>query len=145
IGNEIDQGIVNFRPGERIAVPPGTDIVCDVHWMRDNVWTIEAKLLAAGIAGVRRANPAAKIVLHPTGMVGLCLGIEGPAFFDAMVDLNVDFDIGGLSFYPGLLPLDGKWGLGPALQRGQALVAHLASLGKKTIIAESAYPHAVAD
>jgi len=145
IGNEIDTGIVNFRPGERIAIPPGTDENCDVHWMRDNVWTIEAKLLSAAIAGVRRANPAAKIVLHTTGHFGICLGIEGPAFFDAMVDLNVDFDFAGLSFYPGLLPLRGGWGMGPALQRAQALIDHVAKLGKKTIVCETAYPHAPAD
>lgn len=145
LGNEIDLGIVGFRPGDRVPIPAGTDIVCDVHWMRDNVWATEAKLLSAGIAGVRRVNQNAKIVLHTTGMFGLCLGIEGPAFFDAMVDFNVDFDIVGLSFYPGLLPLQGMWGMGPDLQRGQALVAHAAKLGKQVIIAETAYPHAPAD
>jgi len=145
IGNEIEGGIVGFTPGGRVAIPPGTDIVCDATWMHDNIWTTEAQLLSAAIAGVRRANPSAKIVLHATGMFGLCLGIEGPAFFDAMVEQGVDFDYAGLSFYPGLLPAKGEWGAGPWFQRGQALVAHLAKLGKKTIIAETSYPHAATD
>lgn len=145
LGNEIDSGVVGFTPGGRVAVPAGTDIICDVKWMHDNIWVTEAQLLNAAARGIRRANPSAKIVLHTTGMFGLCLGIEGPAFFDTMIEQNVDFDYAGLSFYPGLLPAGGKWGAGPWLQRAQALVAHIATLGKKTIIAETAYPHATVD
>lgn len=145
LGNEIEGGIDDFTPGGRVAIPPGTDIVCDVTWMHDNIWLTEAQLLSAAAAGIRRANPSAKIVLHATGMFGICLGIEGRAFFDTMVEQGVDFDYAGLSFYPALIPANGAWGTGAWLQRAQTLVAHVATLGKKTIIAETAYPHATPD
>ena len=56
--------LARFRPGERIPIPPGVDITNNMTYMRENVWNIEAQLLQASIAGIKRANPNAKIVLH---------------------------------------------------------------------------------
>jgi arabinogalactan endo-1,4-beta-galactosidase len=55
-----------------------------------------------------------------------------------MVDAGVDFDIAGLSFYP-----TGKLGVEGWFVRAQALVAHIAKFGKKAMICETSYPHAM--
>ena len=97
IGNEVDIGILDFLPNHRIAVPPGVGFTTDMQWMRDNVWPIEAKLLKAAAAGVKQADPAAKIILHIAGLEFTPGNVFVPAFFQAMHDAGVPFDYGALS------------------------------------------------
>lgn len=142
IGNEIETGILGFRPGDRIPIPPGgVDIWRNLDWMRNNVWNIEARLLAAAARGVRRADPNARIVLHITGLT-VGEGNAFPlAFFRAMIDEGVLFDYAGLSHPNPVVP----WNLDAYstdcwFQRLDDLVNGLATMGKKTIFSEAAYP-----
>lgn len=145
IGNEIEWGILNFRPGERIDLPPGVDVTINMDYMRNNVWNTEAILLQSAISGVKRADPEAKIVLHVGGL-GISPGdLFVKSFFQAMVDEGVEFDYAGLS-HP--YPLTG-WSLPNYsthcwFQRLQDTIDFLAALGKKVIFSEAGYPHDIA-
>jgi arabinogalactan endo-1,4-beta-galactosidase len=97
IGNEVDVGVLDFLPNDRISVPPGVGYTTDMQWMRDNVWPIEAKLLKAAAAGVAQADPSAKIILHIGGLEFSPGNVFVPAFFQAMHDFGVPFDYGALS------------------------------------------------
>lgn len=146
IGNEIERGILEFRPDERIARPVNLDILVDMQWMRDNVWNIEAKLLKAAIAGVRQADPDARIGLH-----GSCLGrgvdnrlIRG--FFQAMKDFGVPYDVAGVSYYWSDIHI-GDISLGapqPAYYQTKEFTDFLdfivTDLKKKFIFSEYVYP-----
>lgn len=142
IGNEIEWGILNFRLWEKFAPPPGVDVTTNMDYMRNNVWNIEATLLKSAISGVKRADPVGKIVLHIGGL-GLSPGdVLVKSFFQTMLDQGVEFDYVGLS-HP--YPIAG-WSLPNYSARGwfqrlQAMIDFLASLGKKVIFSEAAYPH----
>ena len=142
VGNEIDFGILNFRPGERIAVPAGVNFVQDTNFMRNSVWAIEAKLLKAAIEGIIAADPSAKIVLHAAGLGISPADIFVKAFFKSMVDNGVPFDFAGLSLPYAVQ----SWRLNEYstncwFQRVQETVDFIASLGRPTLISEAAYPH----
>lgn len=98
IGNEIDFGVCGVRLGETVTVPAGVDPVNDPVWMRDNVWVLGAPILKAAIRGVRAVYPAARILLHVAGLGYSNGNIAASGFFQSMLDLNVPFDIAGLSF-----------------------------------------------
>lgn len=98
IGNEIDFGVCGIRLGDTVTVPPGVDPVNDPVWMRDHVWSLGAPLLEAAIRGVRSVYPAAKIMLHVAGFGYSNNNIAATGFFQSMVDLNVPFDLAGLSY-----------------------------------------------
>jgi arabinogalactan endo-1,4-beta-galactosidase len=147
VGNEIETGILNFRAGERISLPAGVDPNTDLDYMRNNVWNIEAQLLKSGIAGVRRADPNAKIVLHTYGLGGgaSAENLEN-AFFQAMVDEGVDFDYAGIShpvqepygdstYWPPNQYANHTW-----FQHMNETISFLAGIGKKTLICYAAYP-----
>ena len=142
IGNEIEYGMVGFRPGERIARPLENSHLDDLDYMRTQVWAPQAILLKAAIAGVRSVDPAAKIVLHVSS-VGLTPGdLFIKAFYKYMADQAVPFDIAGLS-----IPYsEGNWRLNEYTTdcwfgRLQETAAYLARLGKKTMISEASYPN----
>jgi arabinogalactan endo-1,4-beta-galactosidase len=142
IGNEIDFGILNFRPGERITVPPGVNFIENPAFMTTSVWSTEAILLKAAIDGIRAIDPSAKIVLHAAGLAISPSDIFVKAFFKSMVDNDVMFDYAGLS-HPYALQ---SWRLSEYstdcwFQRIQETVDFIARLGKRTIISEAAYPH----
>lgn len=142
IGNEIDLGILNFRPGERIPVPPGVDITNNMTFMRENVWNIEAQLLQASINGIRRANPDAKIVLHAAGINLGRSNVFVKTFFKTMIEDGVQFDYAGLS-NPYNQP---NWTV-PSyatdcwFQRLQEVIDYCGDLGKPVIFSEASYPH----
>ena len=142
IGNEIDFGILNFRPGDRIPIPPGTDITNDMTYMRENVWNIEAQLLQASINGVKRANPNAKIVLHASGVNVSRSNVFVKTFFKTMVDYGVQYDYAGLSnpynqngWSVPLYTTD-CW-----FQRLQEIIDYCETLNKPVIFSEASYPH----
>ena len=142
IGNEIDLGILNFRPGERIPAPPGVDITNDMTYMRENVWNIEAQLLQASINGIKRANPNAKTVLHAAGLNLGRSDIFVKTFFRTMVEDGVDFDYAGLS-NPYNQPnwVVPNYTTDCWFQRLQDVIDYLGGLNKKVIFSEASYPH----
>lgn len=147
VGNEIDIGILQFRPGERIALPPAGMTVLDVNYLRASVWPTEAILLKAGIEGVKAADPNAKIVLHIAGLsLPVPSDIFTKAFFKFMVDQGVPFDIAALSHpymdYVGRL---GEYSTDCWMQRIQETTDYIATLGKKSMISEANYPRATGD
>jgi len=83
------------------------------------------QLLQAGCAAVRKQSDSCKIILHYAGLNG------SSWFFDKVKD--VDYDVMGLSYYP---IWHGK--SLPELKNSLATL-HL-TYGKKSIIAETAYP-----
>jgi arabinogalactan endo-1,4-beta-galactosidase len=139
IGNEIDSGVLGLRPGERITRPAGVDQTRNIGYMETAVWSTEAKLLQAAIAGVRQSDPDAKIVLHVDSL-DVNMDLAG-SFFEYMVREGVGLDYAGLSLpYP-----DTSWTLPNYsrdcwYQKVQDLVDRIALLGKKVIICECAYP-----
>ncbi|WP_173135117.1 glycosyl hydrolase 53 family protein [Pseudaquabacterium terrae] len=144
VGNEIDLGILGFRPGERIALPPAGLSTLDVNYLRASVWPTEAILLKAGIEGIKAADPNAKIVLH---IAGLSLPVPSDifikAFFKFMVDQGVPFDYAALSHpyltYPGRVD---EYSTDCWMQRIQETSDYIATLGKRTMISEGNYPRA---
>lgn len=142
IGNEVDIGILDFLPRRRVPVPPGIDSVGDLEWVRTNVWQTEASLLKAAIAGVKRADPAAQVIIHIGGLEFTPGNVFAPAFFAAMRDFGVEYDFAALSHpYPQI-----PWTLHnytaacwfKRLARSVARV-HDAS-GKPVMMVEAAYP-----
>lgn len=145
IGNEIERGILNFRPDERIERPADVNILSNMDWMRSNIWNIEAKLLISAIDGVRKADPDAKICLHAS-----CLARGGDntllkGFFKAMVDFEVPFDVMGVSYYWSDIHSDyvdirtAKEAY-YTTQEWKDTLAYLTTLGKKFIFSEFQYP-----
>lgn len=144
IGNEVDVGILDFLPNDRIAVPPGVGWTTDLQWLRDNVWSIEAKLLKAAAAGVIQADPDAKIILHIAGLEFTPGNVFVPAFFEYMHDAGVPFDYGALSHPYATTP----WKLDhyPAACWFKRLALSFdritAVTGKPTMMVEGDYPAA---
>jgi arabinogalactan endo-1,4-beta-galactosidase len=142
IGNEIDFGILNFRPGDRIPIPPGVDITNNMDYMRNNVWNIEAQLLQASINGVKRANPNAKIVLHAAGINVSRSNVFVKTFFKTMVEHGVQFDYAGLSN-----PYNQANWVVPSyttdcwFQRLQEVIDYCQTLNKQVVFSEASYPH----
>ncbi|HVO12429.1 MAG TPA: glycosyl hydrolase 53 family protein [Vicinamibacteria bacterium] len=142
IGNEIEAGIVGFRPDQRIPRPAGVDVTRDMGYMRTQVWTIEADLLKAAIRGVRRANPSAAIVLHADSVGWNNDNTRTRTFFETMVEYGVDFEVAGLSYpYSMYADNDGipkPYFASPAFTE---LIGDLAALGKRVQISEYMYPN----
>ncbi len=144
IGNEIDIGLLNFRPGERIAVRPGVNFIRNMDYMRHHVWNIEATLLKSAIAGVKQADPDAQIVLHIAGLMISPADLFAKTFFQTMVEFGVEFDFAGLSL-PYINFADSRlseYSTNCYFQRLQETTDFLASLGKPVIFSEGGYAHA---
>jgi arabinogalactan endo-1,4-beta-galactosidase len=123
IGNEIDYGIAGVFADTRHPRDP--------HSLRQSIWVNEAFLIKAAIEGVRTADPEAKILLH----IATSWSPDfASAFFQAMIDLGVDYDYIGLSYYPS------AFGSLTSIQLCVTLDRLSAELGKPIIIAETAYP-----
>jgi arabinogalactan endo-1,4-beta-galactosidase len=143
IGNEIGTGILNFVPGQRLPAPQNASPYDAIEFMEQNVWPTEAQLLNAAIAGIKQADPNAKIVLHIAGLTLSPADLWTKAFFTTMVNLGVPFDIAGVS-----LPyMSGPgWTLPEYTpqcwcQKLAADFREFAALGKQGIIAEGVYPN----
>jgi arabinogalactan endo-1,4-beta-galactosidase len=140
LGNETDIGMVGFVAGDRIAIAPGVDHVNDHDWLRANVWNIQAELLKAAARGIRRAAPQARIAVHASSVeVGTGTAF-GPAFFAAMRDFGVDYDIAALSHPYAYF----NWKLHryPAacwFKRLGQIVDRVSSPGKPAMIVEASY------
>jgi arabinogalactan endo-1,4-beta-galactosidase len=143
LGNEIDIGMVDFVPLRRIAVPDeGVDLVNNRTWLRDNVWSVEATLLKAAAAGIRRAAPGARIALHAASIESGTGPQFGPEFYQAMRDFGVDYDIAALSnpYAQG----NRAWRLSEYstacwFRRQSRIVDQIAVPGKPVMIVEASY------
>ncbi len=140
VGNEIDNGILNFTPDDRISRPAGVSTVNNMTYMREQVWPTEATLLKAAIRGLRRAEPRAKILLHSAG-VGISPGdMLAKSFFRAMKDNGVDYDMAGISLpYASYYWRLNTWGANCWFQRLQDTVDTIGALGKPTLVSEGNY------
>jgi arabinogalactan endo-1,4-beta-galactosidase len=137
IGNEIEMGILNFLPGDRVALPPGTNLWTDMNYMRNNIWSIEATMLKGAIGGVKRADPEAKVVLHITGLGQSVNNLFVHTFFQTMIDNAVPFDYAGLSW-----PYDAPV-VRPYFNTAELAntILFLQGLGKMVIFSEYSYPN----
>jgi arabinogalactan endo-1,4-beta-galactosidase len=142
LGNEIEAGILNFRPGDRIPRPSNVDVTKDMSYMRTHVWTVEAELLRAAIRGVRRGNPAATIVLHADSVGFNNDNTRTRTFFETMVEYGVEFDVVGLS-YPYSMYAFSDATPKPyfATPHFAQLLEASAALGKRVQISEYSYPN----
>ncbi len=125
IGNEIDYGIC------------GTFATADqpkhnLTWLRANTWYNESRIIKAAIEGVLEADPEAQFMLH--------IAISDPsfavAFYTAMRDYGIPYDIIGLSYHP-------TWGGDTAENGFLETIRVLASSGlpgsDKILVPETSY------
>jgi arabinogalactan endo-1,4-beta-galactosidase len=152
MSGEIEWGIEDFGPSfnEGGRIPPPTEGVDMLTYVKQDVWPTEARLLKAAIAGTRRANPDARILLYVSGQCffpsryGEIRSFTA-AFFETMAQLGVDFDIAGFSWvYPycgECWPFPGATAAS-IFQTAEAVAQKIAALGKPVIIAEAGYPSA---
>ncbi len=89
IGNEIDFGLCGVYATDK-------DPRYNLTWLRENIWYNESRIINASIKGIRQVDPTAKIMLH--------IAISDPAFatafYTAMRDYGVPYNIIGLSHHP---------------------------------------------
>jgi uncharacterized protein (TIGR03437 family) len=140
-GNEIGTGLLNFRPGERLPNPPNSKSPFEATgFMRDTVWPVEARILRAAIAGIRRADPGARTVVHIAGQENCPADIFAKDFFRAMVDFGVPFDVAGLSLpYPQPGWTGPQYSTECLFQRLDETVRAIRQLGKPVLLAEGGY------
>jgi len=142
IGNEIERGILDFRPMEKIPAPDDDkNQFWNVDYYQENIWNLESKLLKKAIEGVKKADPGAVIGLHIAGVGWSENDVFLKGFYDSMDSFGVPYDVIGLSYY---------WGypISDILQDpyySSGLFAntldYLAARGKKIIFSEWAYPN----
>ena len=131
IGNEIDFGICGVFEEQwphRVSI----------DYMRQNVWPRMVPMLKAAEAGVRKAQPRARFIVHLAQWTNpdYCI-----AFWRAQQEAGVQIDYPGLSYYPS--SSDKPAELRFAYLRG-AVARIRAALGKPVLICECAYPAAAA-
>lgn len=94
VGNEIDYGVCGSfvsDPGRWPEIPE------NIEFLKSTVWQDEALILREAIAGLREADPGAKVVLHLAHWWNLTFCLE---FYAFMRSQSVPFDYVGLSYYP---------------------------------------------
>ncbi|MBS3788935.1 glycosyl hydrolase 53 family protein, partial [Candidatus Bipolaricaulota bacterium] len=138
VGNEIQEGILGYLPGQKIPIPDHVDDpLANISYMRSKVWKVEARLLKAAIRGIKESDNDAKITIHVSGSSGKEL--INP-FFQTMVSEGVEFDYAGITF-PGV---ERDW---PVRFKDdpfgwiKPIIDHLQTLNKKVIFSEFTYPN----
>jgi arabinogalactan endo-1,4-beta-galactosidase len=129
IGNEIDFGICGEFEEEwphRVSV----------EFMRQRVWPRMAPILKAAEAGVLKAQPKAKFILHLSqwNNVDYCV-----AFWQAMLTAGVQIDYPGISYFPSSAPKAEERPLKYLSAQAGKIVA---ALHKPVLICECGYPAA---
>jgi arabinogalactan endo-1,4-beta-galactosidase len=127
IGNEIDFGICGVFEEDwphRVSI----------DYMRASIWPRMTPILKAAQAGVLKAQPKARFILHLSQWdnVAYCT-----AFWQAMIADGVRVDVPGLSYFP-TSSADAKQRSFPFLQSQVATIA--TALGKPVLICETGYP-----
>ncbi len=133
VGNEIEFGICGYSLDTKLPLP-GTNVFKDFAAVRQGIWLKEALLLKAAIAGVRQADPQARIMLHISTTQYPDL-VE--AFFQAMNDFDVPYDFAGLSYYPWT---NCHAEIAIPSNCLDLAVGAVARLGKEAIVAEFSFP-----
>jgi arabinogalactan endo-1,4-beta-galactosidase len=141
VGNEIEFGILKTTPEHPDWVPPGIDVFSDPTFVSTKVWPREALLLKAAIRGIKRANPEAKIVLHPDSVGRTRNNRHLRSFLAYMVDHGVAFDYA--SFTDPQLDAVLVEGSRPYFRSAAfaSLADYVAGLGKRMLVGEFYYPH----
>lgn len=137
VGNEIQEGILGYLPGQKVPIPDDIDPYANLSYMRSKVWKTEAKILKAAIKGIKEGDSNGKITLHVAGSSGKRL-IK--SFFQTMVNEGVKFDYAGISF-PGV---ERDWSVrfeDDPFSWIKPVVEFLGSLNKKVIFSEFTYPN----
>lgn len=127
IGNEIDFGIC----GEFEEAWPHR---VSIEFMQQKVWPLMVPILKSAQAGVLKANPKARFIVHLAqwNNVRYCV-----AFWQAMAAAGVQMDYPGLSYYPSSSEKAPERGF--EFLRAQAGIIFDA-LHKPVILCESGYP-----
>lgn len=115
VGNEISKGML--WPAGRVQHGDPRE------------WDRLARLLDAGIRGVREAAPDARTVVH-TDSGGDRDGCE--RFFGNLALRDVDFDVAAVSYYP--------WWHGPLADLGANLRNLAERFGRDVVVVETSYP-----
>ncbi|MGZ5537932.1 MAG: glycosyl hydrolase 53 family protein [Chthoniobacterales bacterium] len=125
IGNEIDYGICGVFPGKHAKKDPLN--------LSRNIWPESAKLILACERGVKESDPEAKFLLHIAHWwdADFCI-----AFFQFMLDQQVQIDFAGLSYFPS-----SNIGNSLTLDQFRTTVDRVTSaIDRPIVIAETAYP-----
>lgn len=112
IGNEINNGFL---------WPTG-----QINDLTDTNFVHFASLLKSGIKACREILPQTQLMIHYAGYA------NARAYFQALIQKDVSFDIIGISYYP--------WWHGNKLQDLSVSLSYLSTLYKPIVIAETAYP-----
>lgn len=137
IGNEIDYGFCgifeqNLTKQENLS------------WMENSIWNYTARLLKAGIEGVRAVDPTSQFILHIAHWWDYNFSAS---FFRTMIENGIPLTYLGLSFYPssGIFNITlayqgiGNGTLSQLLFR-QTTEKLADTFNKQLIISEYAYP-----
>jgi uncharacterized protein YjdB len=135
IGNEIEFGLCGYSNDTKLYVPD-MNYLTEITRDKTVVWEKEAEILKGAIAGVKEADPDAKTMLHISTSRYPAV-VQG--FFAAMDEFGVDYDYGGLSYYPWFDPNPTVFS--PSGYFDQSVAAIIAR-GKKVVICEYGYPSA---
>jgi len=122
VGNEVDYGLCGVFASNKKRRK-------NLRWLKERIWRAEAELLTSAVDGVREEDPNASVSLQ----LGKWWDVNlVRAFFEAMQEFGVPFDMLALSFFPSAFGLESN-------------VFHetlevLSIFGKPISIAEYAYP-----
>jgi hypothetical protein len=141
IGNEVDFGIAGYAFGKK-GVPSDIDIENEnsLERIKNELWVHHVDVFKAGIRGIKKANPDAKIVVHLAAMAYTTNNRYPLNFYKHMIEQGVAFDVIGLS-YPYLIS-----GNDPSIPRPyfksnefKLFLQSLSELGKDIQISEFSY------
>lgn len=125
IGNEVDYGICGVFPVKSAKKDPQS--------LSQFVWPDAAKLISASERGVKEADPEAKFLIHIAHWwdADFCT-----AFFQFMLDHQVQIDYVGLSYFPS-----SKIGDSLTFEQFGAVVDRVTStIHRPIVVAETGYP-----
>ena len=120
VGNEIDYGICGIFASDKRR---------RVEWLRRRVWRYEAEMLKSAFRSARRVDPSAVLAIHLGKWWDYNLFTP---FLSTMEELDVDYDVLCISFYPS--------GLGAGFEVLERVEEEESSRGVRLVVAEYAYP-----
>jgi hypothetical protein len=141
IGNEIDFGIAGYSPGKK-GVPSDIDLFneANIEVVKDLLWIHHVDVLKAGIAGIKAANPEAKIAIHLAAMAYSENNSYPLNFYKYLISEGVQFDVIGLS-YPYLTTPNQNSLPRPYFKSGEFndFIRNISTLDKEIQISEFSY------
>lgn len=122
VGNEIDYGLCGTFASNKKRRK-------NLTWLKERIWRVEADVLKGAIEGIKEVDKNARISLHLGKWWDTPLA---HAFFLAMREFDLDWDVSALSFYPAAF--------GSEVVAFQQILESILSFGKPIYVAECAYP-----